>query len=121
MNTITTNEAPPATRAVRRPRFQIEAGAESHTVFVELPGIAKEGVRLNLEDGVLILNATRKRTVPEDWKPLHREISGVDYELRLRLNDHVDETRLTAGLADGVLTLTLPVKEAVKPREIAID
>ncbi len=109
-----------AASRTRRPRFEIEHTAEAHYVRVELPGVAKEDLRLNLEDGVIHLSAARRRGVPENWKPLHRELSDAGYELHLRLNDRVDETRLTAGLEHGVLTLTLPVKEAVKPREIAI-
>ncbi len=110
-----------AARAARRPRYQIETTSEAHTVRVELPGVVKEDVRLNLEDGVLSLSAARSRVVPEAWKPLHRELSDAGYELRLRLNDHVDEARLSATLEDGVLTLTLPVKEAAKPRAIAVQ
>jgi HSP20 family protein len=108
-------------RPVRRPRYQIENTAEAHTVLVELPGVVKEAVQLNLDDGLLHLRAQRVSTTPETWKPLHRELSDIGYELRLKLNDRVDETRLTATLADGVLTVVLPVKEAVKPRSIAIQ
>jgi HSP20 family protein len=108
-------------RPLRRPRYQIENTAEAHTVQVELPGVVKESVQLNLEDGVLRLSAQRISTTPETWKPLHRELSDIGYELRLKLNDRVDETRLTATLADGVLTLVLPVKEAIKPRSITIQ
>lgn len=108
-------------RPVRRPRYQIENTAEAHTVLVELPGVVKEAVQLNLEDGLLHLSAQRVSTTPETWKPLHRELSDIGYELRLKINDRVDETRLTATLADGVLTLVLPVKEAIKPRSISIQ
>jgi HSP20 family protein len=76
---------------------------------------------LHLDDGVLHLTAPRRSTVPENWKPLHRELSDAGYELRLKLNDRVDESRLSAGLEDGVLTLVLPVKETVKPRSISLQ
>ncbi len=125
MNTTccsTNAKAPNAdVRTVRRPRYQIAGDAGSHTVRVELPGVAKEDVRLSLEDSVLTIRATRRAAVSGDWKALHRELSDAGYELRLRLDDHrVDEARLSANLEHGVLTLTLPVKEAAKPREIAV-
>jgi HSP20 family protein len=118
---VATPEVETRSRPTRRPRYRIANTPEAHTIQVELPGVAKESVRLNLEDGVLNLSAARTLTVPESWKPLHRELSDAGYELRLQLNDRVDDTRLSAKLEDGVLTLVLPVKEAVKPRLIAIQ
>ncbi len=56
-----------------------------------------------------------------DWKPLYRELSDVNYQLKLKLNVPVEDSKLSAKLEDGVLTLTLPVKEAAKPRTIAVS
>jgi len=118
-NTIATPTV--ESRPVRRPRYQIENSPEAHTVKIELPGVVKEAVQLNLEDGILHLSARRTSTVPETWKPLHRELSDIGYELRLKLNDRVNEAGLTANLADGILTVVLPVKEAAKPRSITVQ
>ena len=118
----TTVVAPEAeTRPLRRPRYQIDNTAEAHTVRVELPGVAKRDVDLKLAEGILHLRAARACAAPESWKPLHRELSDNGYELHLRLNDRVDESRLSASLEDGVLTVVLPVKDAAKPRTIAIS
>lgn len=108
-------------RSVRRPRYRIDSSAEGHTVAVDLPGVDKASVKLAVEDGLLVLKAERTATLPESWKPLHRELSDAAFELRLRLNDRVDDRALTANLDDGVLSIMLPVKEAVKPRTIAIQ
>ncbi|MDH4476288.1 MAG: Hsp20/alpha crystallin family protein [Verrucomicrobiaceae bacterium] len=127
MNNTCTNPqntiAAPAveSRPARRPRYQIENSPEAHTVKIELPGVVKEAVQLNLDDSILHLSAQRANTVPETWKPLHRELSDIGYELRLKLNDRVDEAGLTANLADGILTVVLPVKEAAKPRSITVQ
>jgi HSP20 family protein len=108
-------------RPARRPRYQIENSPEAHTVRVDLPGVAKDAVTLKLEEGILQIRARRSRMGSETWKPLHRELSDADYELRLKLDERVDEARVTARLEDGVLTLELPVKDAAKPRTIAIQ
>ncbi len=121
-NPQTTIAAPAVeSRPARRPRYQIENSPEAHTVKIELPGVVKAAVQLNLDDGILHLSAQRANTVPETWKPLHRELSDIGYELRLKLNDRVDEAGLTANLADGILTVVLPVKEAAKPRSITVQ
>ena len=118
-NTIVTPAV--QSRPARRPRYQIENSPEAHIVKIELPGVVKEAVQLNLDDGILHLSAQRANTVPETWKPLHRELSDIGYELRLKLNDRVDEAGLTANLADGILTVVLPVKEAAKTRSITVQ
>lgn len=117
----TTATPPVASRPARRPRYQVENTPEATTVKIELPGVAKEAVQLNLEDGILLLRAQRTSTVPDTWKPLHRELSDIGYELRLKLNDRNDETGLTANLSDGILTVVLPVKEVAKPRSITVQ
>ena len=57
----------------------------------------------------------------EGMKALHRELSPLNYLLRLRLNTPVDEDKMTAKLEDGVLSITLPLKEAAKPRQITVN
>jgi len=110
-----------APRPVRRPRYRIDSTPERHTVRVDLPGVAKESVKLAVEGGLLTLKAERVTAVPESWKPIYRELSDADYELRLKLNDRVDDQALTGNLDHGVLTIVLPVKEAVRPRSITIQ
>lgn len=104
-----------------KPRYFVDGTKEAYEVRVELPGVAKEGVSINLEENVLSIHAKRKATAPADSKPLHRELSDLDFLLRLRLNTEVDEDKMTAALEHGVLTLRLPVKETAKPRRIEVQ
>ncbi len=115
-----TTQAPEQTSAVK-PRFHVLNSAESYTVRVELPGVKKENVAVNLDQNVLSVRGARSTTPPADWKPLYRELSDVNYQLKLKLNVPVEDSKLSAKLEDGVLTLTLPVKEAAKPRTIAVS
>jgi HSP20 family protein len=104
-----------------RPRYRVQNAADSFSVQVELPGVKKENVNVNFDDNVLTVRARRSTTPPADWKPLHRELNDVDYLLRLKLNARVEDSKLSAQLADGVLTLALPVKETAKPRTIPVN
>lgn len=104
-----------------KPRYFVDGTKEAYEVRVELPGVAKEDVSINLEENVLSIHAKRKSAAPAESKPLHRELSDLDFLLRLRLNTEVDEEKMTAALDHGVLTLTLPVKEAAKPRRIEVQ
>ena len=104
-----------------KPRYAVTSDAQAYVVRVELPDVVKENVSIDFEKDVLSISAARKSTVPETWKPLHRELSDAGFALRLKLNALVDEEKLTAHLVDGVLTLTLPIREAAKPRRIEVN
>lgn len=109
------------TESLQKPLYNVTGNAEAYEVRVELPGVAKSGVKIDLEDNVLSIRGERQSATPEGWKTLHRELSTLGYQLRLRLNTPVDEDKLTANLENGVLTLKLPLKEAAKPRRIEVQ
>ncbi|WP_395751612.1 Hsp20/alpha crystallin family protein [Prosthecobacter sp.] len=108
------------TESLRKPLYNVNGIAEAYEVRVELPGVPKGGVKIDLEDSILTIRGERNATVPEGMKALHRELSPLSYLLRLRLNTPVDEEKMTAKLEDGVLTLRLPLKEVAKPRQIPV-
>lgn len=110
-----------ASSELRKPRYDVRNAEDAYTIRVELPGVTKDSVTIDYDQGVLTLQAQRKAAAPETWKPLHRELNDQSYLLRLKLNAPVDEDKLVAQLVDGVLTLTLPVREAAKPRRIEIN
>jgi len=108
------------TESLRKPLYNVNGNAEAYEVRVELPGVPKSGVKLDLEDNILTVRGERTSNVPEGMKALHRELSPLSYLLRLRLNTPVEEDKMTAKLEDGVLTLRLPLKEVAKPRQIPV-
>lgn len=109
------------TESVRKPLYNVNGSADAYEVRVEMPGVPKSGVKLDLEDNILTVRGERSSNVREGIKALHRELSPLNYLLRLRLNTPVDEDKMTAKLENGVLTLTLPLKEAAKPRQITVN
>jgi HSP20 family protein len=127
MNTCTTSACAPATthsasaaEHLVKPRYDVRSSKDAYEVRVELPGVRKGDVKLDFERGLLTLTAQRQSTAQEGWQTLHRELNRLNYGLQLRVNAPVDERAFVAKLEDGVLTVTLPVKEAAKPRTIEI-
>lgn len=104
-----------------KPRYSVNSTKDAYQVRVDLPGAAKDTVQVKLDQGVLTLSAQRKPVSQESWKSLHRELGSYGYKLQLKVTAKVDEAALTAKLEDGVLTLNLPVREAAKPRVIAVQ
>ena len=108
------------TESLRKPLYNVNGNAEAYELRVELPGVPKSNVKLDLEENILTVRGERSTTVPEGMKALHRGLSPLSYLLRLRLNAPVSEEQMTAKLEDGVLTLRLPLKEVAKPRQIPV-
>ncbi len=112
-------EAP--TEQTLKPRFSLTRGDDAFSVRVELPGVPKDGVSLDLDKDILTVSGKRSNSVPASWKPLHRELADSSYTLRLQLQAPIDADKLSAQLSDGVLTLSLPLREVAKPRRIEVN
>ena len=114
-----TNQA--TTTAWRRPAYDVSENADDFNVRVSLPGVSRDGVEISVEDEVLSITGTRTKSVSESWRPLRRELPNGDFRLDLRLNVAVNEEKINAKVADGLLDLTLPKADEVKPRKIKVS
>jgi HSP20 family protein len=94
-----------------------------HEIVVRalLPGMGKEDVKISLHQNVLSISGERKAAeVPEGGRVLRSERSSGHFQRTLRLNKPVEVDQIHAGLQDGVLTLTLPLREEAKPKQIEV-
>lgn len=123
-STCSTSPAAPAagvSESLQKPRYAVARKDDAFVIRVDMPGVPKAGVNIEFHDDVLSIRGERGAEAPAAWKPLHQELCTQGYQLHLRINALVDESRLTASLEDGVLTLTLPVKPATRPRRIDVS
>lgn len=103
-----------------RPMYEVKETQEAWGVTVHLPGVAKEGVDLSAEQGQIRITGRRTWKQPEGWTCLYRESADADYELVLTHDNVLDVDKIAAELRDGVLRVSLPKHEAIKPRKITI-
>jgi len=91
-------------------------------VTAELAGVKKEDIKINLVDGVLILNG-KKSAVPELEKMsvLRKERSCGEFEKSIKIGSAVKTEEIRANFTDGILTITLPKQEEAKPKTIEIN
>jgi len=103
-----------------KPAYEIKENAEAWNLTAYLPGVAKEGLEVSAEDGRITVRGNRAWRKPDAWTQLYRESAEVPYELVLEHDNTVNAEKIAAELRDGVLLISLPKAEAVKPRKIAI-
>ncbi len=88
-------------------------------IELDLPGIARDSIDLDVERNVLTIRAERPPR-NGDWERLTAERTTGTFSRQLVLGDNVDLERVEATYDDGVLRLVVPVAEKAKPRKIEI-
>lgn len=104
-----------------KPAYQLKESAEAWGLTVYLPGVTKDGLDFTAEDGLLRLRARRAWKQPEGWTAVYRESVDAGYALELTHDNSVDADKIHAELKDGVLRVSLPKAESVKPRKVLIN
>lgn len=102
------------------PRYDVTETTEAYGLTVELPGVAKDGLELSVDHEQVRVVGRRAWRKPEAWTALHRETREAAFELVLEHGRAIDAEKVHAELRDGVLRVSLPKAEAVKPRKIAV-
>lgn len=120
------SETAPSERSAQRwrPAVDIQEDKEKYTVHAELPGVRKEDVKIDLDDGVLTLRGERKMETKEEDKN-HRytrvERQYGSFVRRFPLPKDVDQANIKATFKDGILEVKLPRSEKSKGAEILIE
>ena len=107
-------------REYASPDVNIFETKEGYVVEAEMPGVDKEGLEITLEGNDITIVGHRKSEVVTG-SPLFRERALADYRRAFELDPAIDTARITAKMEQGVLSLTLPKSERVKPRKIKVD
>ncbi len=103
------------------PAYDVKESTDAFGLEVFMPGVAKDAVEISLDQGELVVTGQRRWKAPEGWTEIFRESSPLDFRLRLDLNEAVNVDKINAELEQGVLRVTLPKAEALKPRRIDIN
>jgi HSP20 family protein len=89
---------------------------------VELPGVREKDVAVSITGDLLTIRGERRwDDESKDQKFLHVERVYGQYERMIQLPMAVQADKVKAAYRDGVLEVTLPKAEELKPREIKID
>jgi HSP20 family protein len=126
MNTVTQQEERPVRpqpanpeRPTVSPKVNIIETKDGYVLEAEMPGVGKEGLEISLEDNELTITGRRQ---PESAANLlYRESQPADYRRVFELDPSIETGKISAQIEQGILTLTLPKAEKIKPRRIAVN
>ena len=104
-----------------RPSTEIKETGHSFDVLLAIPGIKKDEVNIELNNGVLEISGERKNEKKEENEKFHlSEISYGKFTRRFQLPDNVDLEKIDATANDGILKVSIPKREETKPKQISV-
>ncbi|MEZ5376935.1 MAG: Hsp20/alpha crystallin family protein [Acidimicrobiales bacterium] len=89
-------------------------------VHVDLPGVGKDSIDIDVERSVLTITATRNWRREEGDQVYMNERTQGTVRRQVHLGDSLDVEGIEADFSDGVLTLRIPVSAKAKPKKISI-
>lgn len=105
----------------RKPRYDVAKDDNSYVITVNLPGVKKENISIQLDNETLVIEGVRQNPVDNAWTPRHREIDYTNYRLKLHVNIPVVDGGVTATTNEGVLVVKVPYKEKSKVVDISVS
>jgi HSP20 family protein len=90
------------------------------TVVLEMPGVSKDNVEVNVDDGILKIEGKIDFSKYEDLRPVYTEYNIGHYSRSFQLSSAIDQEKISAEMRDGVLAVVLPKSERAQPRKVAV-
>ena len=116
------NDAEVESAASFAPRTNVAETDEQYEVTMDLPGLKSENVQIEFQDDTLVVFGEHQEVAEEQGKKFHRvERTSGKFHRSVTLPDTVNRDKISADFSEGVLTVTLPKSEAVKPKQIEIN
>ena len=109
-----------AERSYVSPAVNIFETKDGFVLEAEMPGVNKEGLEITLDGSALTLVGRRSDVAPQT-EPIYQESRPTHFRRVFELDPALDTAKIDARMEQGVLTLSLPKTEKVKPRKIAVS
>jgi HSP20 family molecular chaperone IbpA len=103
-----------------RPATDILEREDGFHLFLDMPGVAKEDLVIDLKENELVVGGKADHPPVEGERMIEVEFGGGEYYRAFTLSDAVDQEKIKASLVNGVLEIFMPKKERVLPKRIEI-
>jgi HSP20 family protein len=122
MNTLTreTRESDRGQAEFITPPASVTEIGDGYRLEIEMPGVQKDGLEISVENNELTIIG--RRSVPAvEGTLIHRESRPENFRRIFELDPSIDANKISAKIDQGLVTLTLPKAEHVKPRKITVS
>jgi HSP20 family protein len=107
--------------SVWTPAVDVAEHDDEYLVKVELPGVAKDDVKITMQENILTVRGEKKQEKETKESDYHRvERSYGSFQRSFTLPTTVKNDKIEAAYKDGILTITLPKAEEAKPKQIDV-
>ncbi len=105
------------------PAMDVTERENEYLIRMDMPGVNREDIDVTLAEGVLTICGEVRRQHEEKSgdRVIREERCYGKLSRSVRLGSHIDEKKVSANYKDGVLELTLPKAEEVKPKKISVS
>lgn len=103
------------------PAVDILENVNEIIVLADLPGVDSKNLEVDLKDNQLTIMGRIDPIEGEKEVSLYKEFNWGDYYRKFNLSDVIDQAKITAKMDNGVLRLTLPKVEKMKPKKINVN
>jgi HSP20 family protein len=98
----------------------VTESAEGYMLEMEMPGVKKDGLDISVENNELTVIG--RRSLPKvDGTLIHHESRPENFRRTFEIDPSIDANKISAKIDQGLVTLTLPKAEHVKPRKITVS
>ena len=94
---------------------------EALTVVLEMPGVDRNSIEASVEDDVVTIEGRIDFSKYERMQPVYTEYNVGHYARSFEISNKVDQSKISAQMKDGVVTIVLPKAEQSKPRKIQVS
>lgn len=94
---------------------------EMLTVVLEMPGVDRNSIEASVEDDVVTIEGRIDFSKYEGMQPVYTEYNVGHYARSFQISNKVDQSKISAQMKDGVVTIVLPKAEQAKPRKIRVS
>lgn len=91
------------------------------TLYADLPGVTKDKLTIEVNDGTLIIEGELNLDLPEGMEATHAEVSLPGFRRAFNLSKELDTDKISADFNQGLLKLRIPKAEHAQPRKITVN
>lgn len=102
------------------PALNVWKDANSIVAEAEVPGFSMDDIEVLATENSITLKGRRSVSTPENATPIRVERAVMQFERTLELPVEIDANAVQASLVNGVLTISMPLPQSARPRQIPI-